>query len=401
MNKTIRHILLLMLLPLLLGCTADSSVGEGATVAPQAISFGVYTSHAATRADSTIFAESGIPGGASIGVYCYYHDNTTWSSTATPNFMFNQEVVNNGVEGYTYSPVKYWPNENSDKLSFIAYYPHVASGTAYGITPLFTNVSTGLPSFEFTVDNDVSKQVDFLVSDFLPNLPNGTDAVSPSSASDREELRIIDHVKFKFYHMTSKIEFRIVVDDKIKDDLAYFTIKSLKLTNIYNSGKVTPVYPAETENSALDTPKESTTSFQWAGHSDSYTAKTDYNCKTDEAYLLLPQTLRDDAKLTITYDLAFKSNGTTYKYNSGTPISTDVYVYNDHTEEVQLNTLKLKSTNPGTGEETQSPFTRWETNHHYVYTIRLDANPIGFTGQVVAWGEELPWPVNVENLVVN
>ena len=47
----------------------------------------------------------------------------------------------------------------------------------------------------------------------------------------------------------------------------------------------------------------------------------------------------------------------------------------------------------GTGD----PLTEWLPNHHYVYTIRLTANRIEFTGQVVDWGEYEETPdINVE-----
>ena len=36
---------------------------------------------------------------------------------------------------------------------------------------------------------------------------------------------------------------------------------------------------------------------------------------------------------------------------------------------------------------TNEALTTWEPNHHYIYTIRLCANRIDFTGQVVAWGD--------------
>ena len=36
---------------------------------------------------------------------------------------------------------------------------------------------------------------------------------------------------------------------------------------------------------------------------------------------------------------------------------------------------------------TNEALTEWEHNHHYIYTIRLRANRIDFTGQVVEWGD--------------
>ena len=96
-------------------------------------------------------------------------------------------------------------------------------------------------------------------------------------------------------HATSKIEFRIAIDPEIKEHLAYFTLHSLKLKNILSSGTLTPVYKVYNDGT-----KETTLS--WSGH----TTKHDYSCKTTEAYLLLPQALSNDAKLTLSYDLAFK-----------------------------------------------------------------------------------------------
>ena len=46
---------------------------------------------------------------------------------------------------------------------------------------------------------------------------------------------------------------------------------------------------------------------------------------------------------------------------------------------VQLNKMKRTGTDDA--------LTKWEPNHHYIYTIRLRANRIDFTGQVVDWGD--------------
>jgi hypothetical protein len=36
---------------------------------------------------------------------------------------------------------------------------------------------------------------------------------------------------------------------------------------------------------------------------------------------------------------------------------------------------------------TNEALTKWLPNHHYIYTIRLRANRIEFTGEVVDWGD--------------
>jgi hypothetical protein len=207
-------------------------------------------------------------------------------------------------------------------------------------------------------------QVDFLLSELLPNLPNGTSAVSPSNADDRSELTIIDRVHFLFHHMTSKVEFRIVADEEIRKDIVKFQLKTLSVSNLYKSGTLTPSYNKET----------GITSFNWSNQA----TKQGYDFKTCEPQLLLPQDIGDDVELNLSYTITFKSDGTTYHYEGSTPVADQDYTYSN-TASIQLNEMKLTSTD--------LPLTKWEHNHHYIYTIRLRANRIDFTGQVVEWGD--------------
>ena len=88
--------------------------------------------------------------------------------------------------------------------------------------------------------------MDFLISDLLTDLPNGTSAVSPSSATGRDKLTIVDKVRLLFHHATSKVTIRIAVDDKIREDFMSMTISNLELTNIWRKGTVTPSYASGT-----------------------------------------------------------------------------------------------------------------------------------------------------------
>ena len=376
---------IIVLMVLMSGCTTDE--GETAVNTSRPIAFTSYTSQPMTRADSTLLADNTIPLGQSIGVYAYYHDNATWSDDAVPNFMCNQQATNIGIEKpFSYSPLKYWPNDNEDKVSFIAYYPYTSNSTAdinaLGITALLDKTSTGLPSFHFVVNNNVKQQVDFMISDLLPNLPNGTTAVSPGAPDGRNDLTVTDHVRFLFRHTLAKIEFRVIVDEDVRKDLAYYTLRGISLTNINKEAQLTtsytpPVAPAT----------EGTTAFAWTGQD----TPTTYACKTSEAYLLLPQSLDDGAQLTVNYDLAFKSEGTTYTYDAnGNPVPTEEYAFTNRTTTYQLNTLKLTGTT--------TPISEWLPNHHYIYNFVIKPHRIEFTGQVVEWGQEVPFEAEPEAL---
>ena len=356
------------------------------------VSFATYVSQPqATRADSALMAVNEIPVGKSIGVYAYYHDDSTWAEddatapkNTVPNFMCNQKVTNDGNgQAFTYSPIKYWPNEETDKVSFIAYYPYSHSGeeqTATGVSSFLHNLGnavpygSGLPVFRFSVKDDVKRQVDFMISDLIPDLPQSR-ATDPNPGNEFNNLTITDRVRFNFKHALSKVEFRIVVDEAVRKSLAYFTLNSITITNIYNEALLTTSYTPATPPDI-----DEATTLTWSDYRNSH--KTDYDCKTTEAYLLMPQTLRNDARLTVTYDLTFKSDGTTYTYDgSGNPVATEEYSYGNRTTTVQLNTLKLSGTS--------TPITAWEPNHHYVYYLVIRPLRIDFTAQVVYWGQSI------------
>lgn len=112
----------------------------------EAVSFGVYAGRAATKAVSGTnygTVDNNILGDASkngFGVFGYYTDDADYTSSTKANFMYNQQVTGNGdgstpATAWTYSPVKYWPNEHGasaisakvDKLTFLAYAPFVAN----------------------------------------------------------------------------------------------------------------------------------------------------------------------------------------------------------------------------------------------------------------------------------
>lgn len=110
------------------------------------IAFGTFTPReAVTR---VIGDEVQLANHYGFGVFAYYTAGAEYSVTAKPNFMFNQQVeaettgvVPNAtaVNGWKYSPIKYWPNntqkdgenttynisDTKDKLSFFAYAPYI------------------------------------------------------------------------------------------------------------------------------------------------------------------------------------------------------------------------------------------------------------------------------------
>lgn len=136
------------------------------------LSFGVYvpqTKAGAAGQTTTASIQRTEANGGGFGVFAYYTDDADYSASAKPNFMYNQGVFYNASK-WEYTPVKYWPNEygsganstGTDKLSFFAYAPYVATASGpYGITA-FTpaNNAAGDPTITYVIDPTPSTAVD-------------------------------------------------------------------------------------------------------------------------------------------------------------------------------------------------------------------------------------------------
>ena len=127
--------------------------------------------------------------GGGFGVFAYYTDLKKYDQTYVPNYMYNQGVFWKGENGteiadaWFYSPVMYWPNESGndaasddeDKVSFFAYAPYVASGSAaagsidtsadptaasWGITGFSRNTNAGDPLVKYVANFSTANTVD-------------------------------------------------------------------------------------------------------------------------------------------------------------------------------------------------------------------------------------------------
>ena len=166
------------------GCSTDEVVND---YSPEnAIQFSTYVGRdAQTRGE--ILTTDGLKVDG-FGVYAYYtNDGRYNSTTATPNFMNNTKVTHDGAN-WTYSPIKYWPNEQTDYVSFFAYAPH----NAQNIAPIMP--TPGDPIIEYTVDRNVANHVDLTVAE---------------SKLDQQKQNINGNVDFTFHHALSRVGFKV------------------------------------------------------------------------------------------------------------------------------------------------------------------------------------------------
>ena len=200
-----------------------------------------------------------------FGVFAYYTDANEYDSNSVPNFMYNQQVVGTGSAGsytWSYSPVKYWPNEygsnaiadEKDKVTFFAYAPWVevtpANGkivgapalTTWGITGLTRNTAASDPMVKFMASFEANKQVDLLwgVAPGSANTPgwkisndSGVQTLDkglpwlnverPYDAADQK-------LQFHFMHALSQLNVSIDADP---DDAAHTGTAIAAKTKIY------------------------------------------------------------------------------------------------------------------------------------------------------------------------
>lgn len=195
---------------MLTACSSDKDVLEP-TPTPstptvvaqqQAVAFDTYLAGttASTRAgepEGVMTTDKLKTTGKGFGVFAMYQgDNDYATATYSPNFMYNEHI--SWASGWTYSPLKYWPNETTkdsqdpaastgapslDRISFFAYAPYVELTTDGNMTtarpstttPAYVEAtpSTGIlaitkqdrvddPLVEWKVSSDPDANVDLL-----------------------------------------------------------------------------------------------------------------------------------------------------------------------------------------------------------------------------------------------
>lgn len=251
----------------LTACTNDDDALQTGQVqnSNRAVAFDTYTAGTTRAGDPTgvMTTDKMKTADKGFGVFAVYQDGVDYAaSTKIPNFMFNEHVHWSG--GWTYAPLKYWPNEttkdsqtsngsavmpgpsatNIDKLSFFAYAPYVSTcegktfnylstarmdngsgkinawGTnpdqASGISGISTAAYAGDPLVMWKVSSDPDNNVDLLWG-VAPAGMSYTD-VSGSTTTATTGLPLLNMVKpdkdqkmkFLFQHALSRIGLTVV-----------------------------------------------------------------------------------------------------------------------------------------------------------------------------------------------
>ena len=200
------------------------------------VSFGVYVPKATKATPGTQTTATLKTDG--FGVLAFYTNDGAYSASATPNFMYNTKVAY--TTAWTYTPVKYWPNEHGtnavsstvDKVSFFAYAPWVSvpagnlasgsTGLSEGITSLTGNATAGDPKVTFKIPGKAEDQIDLLwgvaASDAVTANAQGSPANTINVGKpfiDMTKQQCDGTVKYLFKHALTKLDLKVqaIVDD--------------------------------------------------------------------------------------------------------------------------------------------------------------------------------------------
>jgi len=241
----------------------DTSDLQSSVQLPVEIGARYIVSNVQTRAGETGTMTTETLQKTGFGVFCYYSDASDYSTSLKPNFMYNQKVEYSD-NNWTYSPVKYWPNETAagdadkagqdpaaqatgaDKLSFFAYAPYVneASGDE-GITGMTANNVGGDPKITYKVASKPENSVDLLWA-VVGSDNTAWENVTGEDVTLTEGLPYLNLIKpdvsqkvnLLFKHALSKFQLKVVgAFDKVdaggeKDDATKITIAKVEITGL-------------------------------------------------------------------------------------------------------------------------------------------------------------------------
>lgn len=317
----------------------------------------------ATRADGSFVpvGQTVLPDSSSFGVFAFYQEGVIGSGTPAlwsaggwkPEYMFNQQVDFDGTN-YSYAPLRYWPANDENRISFWAYYPYSAyvSGNtgdlklfeSDGTTP-YSKTSVGLPKVSYTVSTDPAQQRDLLFDSFA-NTDKTYDNCAPTPGT----------VNLNFRHALALVEFQLGEGNEAN-------ITNFEITGLYWSGKCANVAAS---------PLVWSDQASVAPYTVSGLSVTD---GTICSLLMIPQTISASANLSINFDIL---------YPSAVPeLYPDPITY---------------SGNTGSALLTSAGITAWEAGHHYIYKISAGFERIEFEEVVDSTDD---WTIGNDNITVS
>ncbi len=379
-----------------IGCAKVDTEVEDVLKEDEPIDFSWYaTRNTATKADPTYFVgdvtttgqQRHLNSGTSMGVFGYFHPQEggnagTWQTGAgaynAPNLFYNEPVSiseSAGTYSYDYEHSRFWPRNDKDKISFIAYYPWNQLNTTGSATedtivePFLDSRSErqGMVGFYYVVPEDSGDQVDFCVSDLCLEQSK---AVWSANSNAGLTGNTNGKVKFFFHHALSQVRVKSVNFDKGGNDDIEVTINYIVFKKVAVFGQCIP----EPNFSTTTATGRTTVTPTWPTESlverrpnltSGVTAKVCYDenqhsWSVENFLLMIPHTFFTGATIEVNFDVTRKKD----------PVTGEYYSYTRNTLSAPLTTTNVYE---------------WQAGKIYTYNITLDLKQIKVTAEVVDW----------------
>lgn len=206
----------------------------------QVVGFEAYVNRGLTRAGvdgpittTELKSTTADAGKAGFGVFGYYTDGERYSGITKPNFFYNQQVKWDGTN-WTYSPIKYWPNEfgsdaisdQVDRVSLFAYLPYVKVDPLTGVVTedqetniigMSRNNVTGDPFIKYVATMDAKNSVDLCYGVAADNFTSSNSSLNQNKIKKGEPYIDVvkpgidanSKIKFDFKHATAQLKVKV------------------------------------------------------------------------------------------------------------------------------------------------------------------------------------------------
>ena len=435
-------------------CTSESDNSPSANISYESVAaaqqvpvtFGTYigetpVTRTGTAGNIDTDAKLQTPG---FGIFAYYTDAASYpaapggNTTLYPNFMYNQPVTYSS--GWTYSPIKYWPNETQsdgstavdgngatstggiDKLSFFAYAPYVAvtpssgaitshvtedgGATEVGITALSDYNDTSDPLVSYTVASLPEHTVDLLwgVIPSSTTYTTVTGNVDLSASAGKPNVNLTKQTKsetvdFSFKHALAKINFTVqgffdelpsASPTKDVDAATKIVVEKVDITSDFHKKGVLNLYNGTANTPNWDVSGDATT-VNFSVVNASINTDIKYNSSTDT---YAGQSAANGVN--ITKKALFNNADYFFALIPGTEDITFEITYHVFTADASLNGSFSKVTNVIKKKIDDLSLV---AGNAYNINLQLGMTTVKVTASVAAWGsgaeQEVDLPINV------
>ena len=219
-----RYLILMTAATLVAACSNDADeVESGYVPSNNAIAFDANTDDELTTRASGEINDNTTLQATSIGVFGSYTGALKYeNTTVSPDFMYNEKVTYESGK-WTYRPVKYWPNDSREYVSFFAYAPYVENpqSNTEGIIDMSKLYDLGDPWVNYRIAENpwstTSPQVDLLYGQ-QELTEGGNKTYKPWLDQQKPTDPVNDKLTFTFRHALACIGDKITI--KCSQELA-------------------------------------------------------------------------------------------------------------------------------------------------------------------------------------